>query len=91
MVNDCYLYKREAKSCNYILLWCLIAYKLWDVVYGLLEISWAVASSARDKIWPRNIVVRGENMWISFLLLFYGWCARRETRGFFRGVEEEFG
>lgn len=50
MVNGCFLCKREAKTCKHILLWCPKVYKLWIMVYGLMGISWVIAS-VRDELW----------------------------------------
>lgn len=39
MVNRCYLCKMEAESCNHLLLWCPVVYRLWSMIYGLLGIK----------------------------------------------------
>lgn len=39
LMNGCYLCKRADETCNYILPWCPLAYKLWSMTYGLLDIN----------------------------------------------------
>lgn len=51
MVNSCFLCKREAETCNHILLWCPEVYKLWTMIYGLLGISWVIVGLVRDAPW----------------------------------------
>lgn len=51
IVNGCLLCLNAEESCNHLLLWCHIAYRLWCMIYSLLGIEWVVAGSVRDEIW----------------------------------------
>lgn len=51
LVNACYFCKRTEESCNHLLLWCPVIYKLWIMFYDLLGISWDMTGSVRDEIW----------------------------------------
>lgn len=35
IVNYCFLCKRVEENCDYILLWCPLAYSLWSMAYEL--------------------------------------------------------
>lgn len=70
-VNACYFCKRAEENCNHALLWCLVVYKLWTMVYGLLDISWVMAVSMRDEIWAlRGISVMGKQADLIQLTIF---------------------
>lgn len=51
IVNRCYLCKEAVESCNHILLWCPVAYSLWHLVYGLMDINWVIAGRVKDELW----------------------------------------
>lgn len=51
MVNGCYICKKAAESCNYIILWCPVEYSIRTIVYELLDINWVIADEVRDEIW----------------------------------------
>lgn len=42
---------RDTETCNQVLLWCLFAYNLWTMTYGVLRISWVIDELVRDKTW----------------------------------------
>lgn len=50
MANRCFLSKNCSETCNHLLLWCPVTYKLWSLVFGLLGISWAIDGSAMSKL-----------------------------------------
>lgn len=39
LVNGCYCCLKAEETCNHLLLWCPIAYRLWTYLYGLLGID----------------------------------------------------
>lgn len=68
LVNVCYLCKGVDENCNHLLLWCLVAYRIWTMVYSILGISWGFAGSVRDEFWlERGWHVRGSKRKISCL------------------------
>lgn len=50
LMNGCFLFKDAKESYNYILLWYPLKYKLLNIVYRLLEISWVTTHDEGDKI-----------------------------------------
>lgn len=68
MMNSCFLCKRDAETCNHVLLWCPFVYKLWTMVYGLLGISQMMAEQVRNEIWVWR-GISGVNKHVDLVLL----------------------
>lgn len=51
LMTGCYLCYREKETCDHILLRYSIVLELWNMVYGILGVSWVRADNVRDKIW----------------------------------------
>lgn len=78
LVNGCYLCKRDAESCNHIVLWCPFACLLWTLSYSLLGINGLMAGSVRDEI--------RHGFQGLFLRLWFGLFRRKEIRKILRGL-----
>lgn len=49
------------------------------MVYSLRDINWVIAGSVRDKLWTCGGICKKSKVVKLFLLLFFGWCEKRET------------
>lgn len=54
------------QSCNHIILWYPLAYKIWTMNYRLLGNSWLMIGSVREETWAWRGISRGKNspLWI---------------------------
>lgn len=50
-MNEYFLYQKEVKLCNHILLWFPFVYELQIIAYGFLGINWVMAGLVRKEIW----------------------------------------
>lgn len=70
MVNRCY--KKAVESCNYILLWCPVAYELWTIVYSLLRTNWVMSGSVKEELWTWKGLCT-KRQFVKFILLTILW------------------
>lgn len=78
LVNGCFLCRKAEETWNHILLWCLVAYSLWTLVYGLLGISWVIAGNMKNKFWAWDGLSRGRKFNTSYHFLG---CVESEEPG----------
>lgn len=79
--NRCFLCKCCSESCNHLLLWCPVSYKLWSMVFGLLGISWAVSGSVKTELlaWE-GMCNRNKNCrLLSLTIIWVGLFGKRRT------------
>lgn len=83
LVNDCFLCKNDDSTCRYVLLHCLVVYKLWQIVYGLLGLNWVLAGSVREALWAWK-GIRGRNSQLAMVPLTISWAVweREKQEGF---------
>lgn len=60
MVSACYPCKRVAKTCDHVLFWRPMVYKLWAMVYGLLGINWIMVGAVRNELLARRGISRSK-------------------------------
>lgn len=61
-MSGCFLCKRAEENSNHILLWCLVAYSLWTMVYGILGINWVIAGNVKNELWAWEGLSRGRKI-----------------------------
>ena len=64
--NRCYLCKEEKETCDHILIHCLKARLLWNLIFALFGIQWVLSCSIREVLlsWHRSFVGKnGKKAW----------------------------
>ena len=88
MTEWCYMCKSNVETTNHLLIHCEVARELWNLVFSIFGIQWAMPESVRDLLacwsWKSERGDRGLAWRVVPLCLF--WCLWRERN--FRAFED---
>lgn len=91
-VNWCFLCKGDEESVNHLMLHCPVASELWNLVFGLMNLSWVMRRSVKDLLltWSVSNAGGGKGCGSRSLWVCFGQFGRKEMAGFLRTRKDLF-
>ena len=84
--NRCYLCKEEEETCDHILIHCLKARLLWNLIFALFGIQWVLSCSIREVLlnWHGSFVgkKRKKARKVTPLCMFWALWRERNKKAF---------
>ncbi|RVW44612.1 Heat shock protein 90-5, chloroplastic [Vitis vinifera] len=86
--NCCFLCGCAEENVNHILLHCIVARALWDIIFGLLDIKWVFPETVKEALtsWRGSFVgKKRKQIWKSIPLCIFWTVWKERNRLAFRG------